>query len=262
MTVREEIENIYAKIRHDLSHPYVNKYLPFPEIDKDKLLVYYYLFQKRSEDGGTGVYVESLMAAEIGLSAHESMTTERLNGKNEIKIRQLTALSGDFYSALYYYYLSRKPDIEVVKWIAEAIQTFNVNKCLLFYPNHTLNWTQAVTALESIESALVAKIAAKLGFEDWVPSLNAFFLTKKLVYEYELQTNGGSHSFLCNYLIDSLPHASVPFRERLEEEIKHAKERFFDSIKKVEKNSGVLSRLLPYLTEKMNAFCRFTVEEG
>ncbi|GGL47067.1 heptaprenyl diphosphate synthase component 1 [Sporolactobacillus putidus] len=261
MTVREEIESIYANLRRDLSHPYVSKYLPIPEIDKDKLLVYYYLFQKRSGKR-TEVYVESLMVAEIGLSTHESMTTERLNGKKEIKKRQLTALSGDFYSALYYYYLSRKKDIEMVKWVAEAIQTFNVNKCLLFYPKHTLSWTQAVAALETIESALVAKIADRLGLKHWVPFLNAFFLGKKLVSEYELQAQNDSRSFLCNYLIESLTHDSVSFRERLEAEIKKTKARFFDSIRQAEENSGTLFELLPYLTEKMNAFCRLTVEEG
>lgn len=261
MTVREQIEGIYASLVRDLSHPYVGKYLPMPEIDQDKLLVYYFLFQRRAGRGQAGVYVESVMVAEAGLSTHESMTTERLAEKSEIRKRQLTALSGDFYSALYYYYLSRNKDVEAVKWVAEAIQTFNINKCRLFYPKHTLDWTQAVAAIETIESALVAKIAAKLGFDQWIPFLNAFFLVKKLAYEHEHQAETGSGSFLCSYLMESLTHDPAQFKEHLKEEIKKTKKHFFESVRKAEEHSDTFSKLLPYLTEKMNAFCLCTLGE-
>ncbi|WKB37126.1 heptaprenyl diphosphate synthase component 1 [Terrilactibacillus sp. S3-3] len=119
----------------------------------------------------------------FGLDTHEKMTIENLDEKKEIRSRQLVVLAGDFYSSLYYFSLSRQGDIQMVKWIAEAIQEFNVHKCHLFYPSDSLNWEQKYAALERIESALVTKIAAKLGFLEWVPALSDYFLFKRLTIE-------------------------------------------------------------------------------
>ncbi|RYL94882.1 heptaprenyl diphosphate synthase [Sporolactobacillus sp. THM7-4] len=262
MTASEEIELIHHRLSEYLNHPYVSRFLPKPEIDKDKMSVYYFLFQLRTEPENVGSFVESAMVAEIGLSTHESMTNGTLETKHGVTKRQLTALSGDFYSALYYYSLARKDDIEVVKWIAEAIQSFNVNKCRLYYPNHSQNWNQALEALGAVESALVTRIASKLGYTSWASFLNDFFLVKKLILEHRKYSVKDSGSILFNYLMKRFTGDTETFEQRLENEIRHLKARFFTRIGQEENRSDSPFQLVPYLKDKMQAYCQCKVGEG
>lgn len=254
MSVKEEVAAIHKRIRSDLSHPYVGRYLPKPVIDDDKLLVYYLLFSSNTDPGCAGMLTESVMFAEIGLATHEKMTVEELTEKKEIKKRQLTALSGDFYSALYYFSLAQSRGSELVKWIAEAIQSFNSDKCRLYYPQQTFSWAETTTAIGSIESGMVARIASGLGCAPLKPFLNDFFLVKKLVKE--CQNNG---SFFSGCLMKNLSLGPDALKERMHQEIRNVKNRFDARAKEAEDR---FSQILTYLKYKMQNFCRCEVEEG
>ncbi|RYM05391.1 hypothetical protein EWH99_06330 [Sporolactobacillus sp. THM7-7] len=262
MTGAEETEVIYRHLKKYLNHPYVSRFLPKPVIDRDKVVVYYYLFQRRAAPGRVSAYVQSAMAAEIGLSTHETMTTDKLVNMRETKIRQLTALSGDYYSTLYYYTLAREADIEVVEWIAEAIESFNLNKCRLFYPKGEMDWVSAIELIRAVESGLVTKVAEKIGLSGWSPMLSDFFLVKRLLHEQNIRSEGRPHPFLSTRLIHGLSDQSEAFKTRLDEEIRETVERFFEHIKEEESGTGIPFRLTAYLSDKMRAFDRWKVGEG
>ncbi|TGA98129.1 heptaprenyl diphosphate synthase [Sporolactobacillus shoreae] len=262
MSVEQEVGIIYKQLMDDLTHPYVNSILPKPSIDKDKLLVYYMLFQTKVNREMAGVYAKSVMIAEVGLSTHETMTVAKLSMKDDIKRRQLTALSGDFYSALYYYSLARNNNTRIVKWVAQAIQIFNIEKCRLYYPKREFGWPQAIEALGSTESALVSQIASKLGLKSWIPVLSDFFLAKKLVGESRDASARTLQSFLNQYLREQLTSDPHQFRQNIEKEVLSSAERFRKSSAKAEKQTGKLADLLAYLNDQMHNYCRCMVEEG
>ncbi|WP_100488109.1 heptaprenyl diphosphate synthase component 1 [Sporolactobacillus pectinivorans] len=262
MSVKQEVDIIYKQLTDDLNHPYVNRILPKPFVDRDKLLVYYLLFQTRVDRKLAGIYAKSVMIAEVGLSTHEGMTVAKLTEKEEIKRRQLIALSGDFYSALYYYSLARNKDTQVVKWVAQAIQVFNIDKCRLYYPKRALGWSQAIEALGSTESALVSQIASKLGLKHWIPVLSDFFLAKKLMKERQTAAARTLQPFLNQYLQDLLKSDPGLFRENIEKEILNSASRFKSSVEKAEKRTGKLAGLLAYLSDQMHHYCSCMVEEG
>lgn len=263
MTVTEQAEVIKNHLIHDLDHPYVGRFLPKPVIDMDKIVVYCCLYRNRALQRDVDIYVESTMAAEIGLATHETMTTGRLTDRQEMKRRQLTALSGDFYSALYYYALARRDDIEVVRWIAEAIERFNISKCRLFYPEHTMTWGQAIRALSDIESGMMARIADKLGFGRLVGLLNDYFLSRKLILERNQWSGSGTKSFLLTHLREHLTSDAQTVGARLEKEIEKSTGRFFRTVRKAkESEEGPSFQLMAYLTDRMRAFSGCMVGES
>ncbi|EST11786.1 heptaprenyl diphosphate synthase component 1 [Sporolactobacillus laevolacticus] len=247
MSINEEVELVYHQLLDELNHPYVHKILPKPSIDRDKLMIYYLMFRNIESRVVAGACAKSIMVAEIGLGTHETMTVRKLDEKDSVKKRQLTVLSGDFYSALYYYSLARQSKLDVVKWVAQAIQVFNARKCDFSYSKYSLDWTQTVEAVKKIESALVAKIAVQLGHEHFIPYLSDFFLIKRLVVERKIQ-DAPDYS---GYFSRNTNGTSVHFVEKLDSEIKMNVSRFFEVLKKTDKHSELLSQVLEYLNGRM-----------
>jgi hypothetical protein len=252
---------LLSELKHDLSHPYVDSYLSRPEIDQDKVLIYYFLFsyQKRTEQPEK--CTKSVMIAETGLKTHDKMAVTLPGEADAIKKSQLTVLAGDYYSALYYYILSRTGDMEIVEWVAEAIQNYNTEKCRLYYPAHRLSWTQTVQILARIESALISHVAAKLGYDWLVPALSDFFLCKLLSKNDMLQQKNGYDSFLFRFLSDHITDDRAVLRQLMNEEIKRAEARFNERIKRSMIPGGGFSDLITDLSSRLNTICRCTAGE-
>lgn len=262
MAIKEDLKCIYEELTHRLNHPYVHQYLSAPVIDGDKLLVYYLLFRENGKYQDIGEYVSSVMFAEVGLDTHEKMTIENLDEKKEVRSRQLIVLAGDFYSSLYYFSLSGQGDIQMVRWIAEAIQEFNIHKCHLFYPSNALDWEQKCAVLQQIESALVAKIAEKLGLSEWAPAISDYFLFKRLTIERNCFLHKNRDSSLLFHIIKNQPINRSLLLKALDEKIKAIRKRFLGYSAKKQMLSASFVKLLQYFTNKMNDFCQCMVEEG
>jgi hypothetical protein len=217
-------------------------------IDRDKLMIYYLLFRHQETKESAAVCAKSVMVAEIGLNTHESMTTVKQIDKDLIKKRQLTVLSGDFYSALYYYSLARQSNLEVVKWVAQAIQSFNVRKCSFFYSTSRLSWSEFIESVKKIESALVEKIAAQLGLTHTIPLLNDFFLIKRLILEKKNQAEFGQIGYFSQKLVNGVENVS----EKLDQEIKHKVACLSKSLDQAAKHSGVFLQVVNYLHARLS----------
>ncbi|MCI1857007.1 MAG: heptaprenyl diphosphate synthase component 1 [Sporolactobacillus sp.] len=255
MSLKEETESIYRRMMNDLYHPYVKKVLREPVVDRDKLCLYYLLFRTKAAPETAAAYTESVMVAEIGLSTHEAMTTKTLSERESIKKRQLITLSGDFYSALYYYSLARNRNIKIVRWIAEAIQFFNEEKFRLFYPTRALDWSETVQAVGAIECALIAQIAEKLGMRHIVPALNDFFLTKKLAAASESSGENGLR------LLFRLIHPKT-LRSNIDREISRTIRRFDLRCAAGKNENRLLAPLFDYMSGKMHSYRQCFAEEG
>ncbi|MFT8362365.1 MAG: heptaprenyl diphosphate synthase component 1 [Sporolactobacillus sp.] len=179
MSFIETVEKLATQLKTELSHPYVDRALGAPEIDRDKLAVYYTIF-KQGPAALLLTRVNALMAAEIGLATHEQMTRTEGEGHQSILERQLVTLSGDYYSALYYFWLAKDEQRELTHWVAQAIQEYNVIKSQLYYPSAPLSADQLTHLLERLESQLVVTMTDYAGRSDLKPLLQSFFLLKRL----------------------------------------------------------------------------------
>ncbi|MCO7176755.1 heptaprenyl diphosphate synthase component 1 [Sporolactobacillus kofuensis] len=244
MSIYEEAELVYHQLLHEMNHPYVQKNMPKPTIDRDKLMIYYLMFRHSETTAMARTCAISVMLAEIGLNTHETMTVSPIRDKDVVKKRQLTVLSGDFYSALYYYTLVRHSKREVVKWVAEAIQNFNVQKSRFFYGKASLNWAQKIDSIRIIESALVSKIATQLGYAHFIPILSNFFLIKRLLVEKRKQENADRTS---GYLLTESGEEKATLIKKLETEIKTKGDQFVDTVNTLENPTVLLSQITEFL---------------
>lgn len=263
MPIEQEIDRLYEQLQGELNHPYIRRVLPHPAVDKDKLLIYYLLFRTKAGRSDAGVCAKSVMIAEVGLTTHEWMTNSTLRDKGEIKRRQLTALSGDYYSALYYYSLARCDRIQVVRWVAQAIQQFNIEKCRLYYDGSgEEDWEQAVQTLSSAESALIAHIADRLEQNHWIPVFNHYFLVKRMVQERRNAAQKEARTYITRFLEDHFHLKPEQLGKKMDRVI-------LDSAAEFEKSAGLISdsrdvpgKLLDYLKVQMQRFCTYALEEG
>ncbi|MFT8316861.1 MAG: heptaprenyl diphosphate synthase component 1 [Sporolactobacillus sp.] len=253
MSVTEETEKIYNRLKKRINHPYVETVLQEPFVDRDKLTVYYLLFQMQRDRSQAAELAMDLMAAEIGLFTHEKMTNEVRENKEQIKHRQLVVLSGDYYSSLYYYSLAQHQELKMVRWVSEAIQRYNVSKCALFYSADPPEWPLALGHLLDLESALISYIATQLGLDNWASLLKELFFARRLHLESaETSSQPTSLGILfMNRFSYSLPDLRGKFKLELEK----VKNRFNQLIEKKEWESTETSTVfLSFLTQQMRRY--------
>lgn len=262
MPVEQEVDRLYEQLQDELNHPYVRKILPHPAVDKDKLLVYYLLFRTRSSEQDAGICAKSIMIAEIGLKTHEWMTNDALIDKNAVRRRQMTALSGDFYSAMYYYSLARSGKIEIVRWVAQAIQKFNIEKCRFYYNSTEPDWDQTVHCLSSLESALMVHIAGKLEQSPWIPVIHHYFLVKKIVEERLGRMQDKARTNISRFFETRFQLKSEQLVRRMDQVILDTADKFEKSAGHAAGTSDMPGKLLDYLTKQMQSYCSYALEEG
>ncbi|MCL1631833.1 heptaprenyl diphosphate synthase component 1 [Sporolactobacillus sp. CPB3-1] len=258
MSLNDELKLVHDQLCEELEHPYVRSILPEPVIDRDKLLIYYVLFRLSRFGTSAAECTKSVLVAEIGLNTHRNVSNismEGITGSEATKQRQLTVLSGDFYSALYYFWLARQPNMEVIKWVAQAIQKFNVQQCTFFYPASHPNWIEMIAAIKEIESALVKKIAEQLGFTQMISYLTDFLLVKKLIFEQS--AHGHESGLFYRVLHDTFDHCP----ERLDKTIREKKTQLIKALNRPEDERQQWRPLLNYLRNRMERLTE-SAEEG
>lgn len=252
MSVTDETEKIYSRLKRKVSHSYVETILHQPVVDRDKLMVYYLLFQTHRDRSRAAELAMDLMTAEIGLSTHEQMTNASCENKVQMKQRQLVVLSGDYYSSLYYFSLAQNHEIEIARWVSEAIQRYNISKCALFYPEGPLEWQQAMEHLLAIDGALTSYIAAKLGLEHWESLLKDLFFARRLYHE---SGAGEQPTRLGSFFMDRFLYDASGLRDKFRMELEKVKKRFDQLIGKYEwESTEACTLLLSYLKHQMQHY--------
>lgn len=129
----KEISNIISRIENETAHHYIHQYVDTPPIPFSRLRLFY-LFLKSNGHSSDQIerYCLAVSLVQMGLDTHDMISEQKLKTLREIRTRQLTVLSGDYFSSKYYYLLSKDEDIEVVKILAHSIMKVNELKMILY----------------------------------------------------------------------------------------------------------------------------------
>lgn len=241
MTTYEEIETLHSKIINMVHHPYLDRFLQSPIIDKNLISAYHAIFRSYTPE----FWLENASSAilvHIALDTHETITTLPPQNNEAQTKRQLTVLSGDYYSSLYYYLLSKTENIKLIKWLAKGIQTFNNAKMYLFV-SKVHNWTESFRYLYQIETALLSHIIDGLGLQKWGKPLCDLLYLKRLLFEQS--------AFLSNE--NSIGYFRFMF-EAKDDSRQKAAAVIGDEIGRIEKE---LQRVIPVLTSQSNLVEQF-----
>ncbi len=201
MTTYEEIETLHSKVKKVVHHPYLERFLTSPEIDRDLVSVYHAVFRTKTPENWLGNAASAILV-HVALDTHETVTTGNLDTTEARQQRQLTVLSGDYYSSLYYYLLSQIGNIKLIKALAKGIQSFNNAKMYLF-GKRVHNWRDTFTYLYQIETALFSHMAEGLGLKKWEKSVGNLLYLKRLLLEQSAFLNKKAEKSYFNVLFDS-----------------------------------------------------------
>jgi heptaprenyl diphosphate synthase len=175
-------------IEENAYHSYVQQYLDKPSIDHDKLILLWSMFNEIeiSEDE-TKTYITAIMLVQIALDTHELVTNSWRNEENSllIKNRQLTVLSGDLYSGLYYKILAETKNLKLIRFLSHAIKEMNEQK-IIVYERTPSSKIAFLESLEVIEAALLFKVADYINKPDWKQLAGKRMLLNRLVLEKNL----------------------------------------------------------------------------
>lgn len=126
---REELLDIIEQVNETLEHRFVQDYVTYPEIDLLQLhFTYLFLKSKGYSKEIIQYHCISQLFIQLGLDIHEQVGIDPLQQDQLVKGRQLTVLSGDYFSSYYYFYLSQRNQIHLIHKWAEVIREINEMK--------------------------------------------------------------------------------------------------------------------------------------
>ncbi|MGG3801065.1 heptaprenyl diphosphate synthase component 1 [Metabacillus fastidiosus] len=259
-----KLAEIKRKVEKRCAHPFLMKYLSKPKIDEDKLFLFHAIFNELNEtDQVKENYIIVAMLVQIALDTHDEVTNSDQIKQSEFVKRQLTVLTGDYFSGLYYSILSGIKDIKMVRTLATAIKEINEHK-IKIYENAEADPSALVESLLVIESGLFQKISESFHFDLWKKLSFHFLAYKRLAAERynPLLDSSSIHHFEYGRIIAS-PNIS---QDDFDEQMNH---HFNESINLLENRQFHSSVLINTLKERLHSI-RFneeiclnkTVEEG
>ncbi|SDJ67367.1 heptaprenyl diphosphate synthase component 1 [Sediminibacillus albus] len=209
--IREAIEN-------KIQHSYLEKYIQKPVIDDDKLCILSSIIKNTPySDTKKKNYIITVMLVQIALDTHDlvSKQEEKDEPDRTKKQRQLTVLAGDYYSGLYYYFLSQLDDISMIHTLASAIKEINELKMTVYYKEFE-SVQEFMDDLMLIESLLIRRVAEFFERSFVNEFTSNWLLTRKLMREkhnylkqehspiFELLTNGPAQNIHYNQIVGTV----------------------------------------------------------
>ncbi|MGG0716692.1 heptaprenyl diphosphate synthase component 1 [Robertmurraya massiliosenegalensis] len=185
LNLQQKLEYVREKIEGKIHHPFLAQNIEAPVIDEDKL----FFLVSFLDDLNVSIediehYVVPTMLLQIALDTHDLVTND-LSGDANLKNRQLTVLAGVYYSGLYYKILAEKDNIEVIRLLAEGIETINDQK-IIVYQQELDGIEKLMECLKNIEASLHKKLVKHLHANGWDEIISNFLLIKRLSKERDL----------------------------------------------------------------------------
>lgn len=186
--IRDKFTDIKGQVERRVFDPYLLKYIQTPLIDEDKILILISIMDRLELSySEMENYTLSTMLIQIALDTHEHVT----NSTDDEKKRQLTVLSGDYFSGLYYKLLADSEDILMIKALSEGIKEINEHKILVY--QHGCDGTEKLmTSIKVIESSLLLKLSEYFKVDLWNDFIANLLFVKRLLNEKSQFIQAGS----------------------------------------------------------------------
>ncbi len=259
--LNEDIKKIKADFYEVIQHPYLRRYLQDPIIDHDQVILLYYLLRRKEFDFS---YIKnsvlSTVLVQTALNVHETVSVTPWRSETVKRQRQLTVLSGDYYSSLYYYVLAKVDDVPFIRVLSRSIQEINEAK-MNVYEGGT-DQLQTLKDIRAIESLLIRNVAVFYHSEQWAQPLEEFFYFKVLLNTRYHWIERNHETPLTASLLTRKGQKRNELSFALEKEIEASKVKLHSfSYEWIPIREYILSRVDELLTEH-GVVQDFVVEEG
>lgn len=177
---QDELLQMIEVVKKNTFHPYANQYVAYPEIDFFQMhFIYLFLRAKGFTQEIREMYCVCQMLIQLGLDCMDNVGTEKIEDEKAIKNRQLTVLSGDFFSSYYYYYLAQKKQNHLIEGFAKVLKSVNEFKMKLHQHRDALSEKDLVSGLIEARSQLPNAVLSWHDAEDkWYEVYRLFLKTK------------------------------------------------------------------------------------
>lgn len=208
-----ELENLKKLIKGKMEHRYLKKFFENPMIDVDKLALLTMivnnanLLKERKQD-----FIIATTLIQVAQDIHELVPIENLDSESELDItrRQLSVLSGDYYSGLYYLLLSEIEEIDMIRVVALTVKEINEYKMKLYFKEFN-TFDEYIKLTNKIESLIIVRVSEYLGLSALSVWAERMILTSMLSKEKIRFHNKETAPILDKWLNHSpgLPHDSI-----------------------------------------------------
>ncbi len=241
-------EIIMNSLLQTMRHPFVGKYATLAKVDEDKIMFLQHIFRQHSvEEKQERAYIEATMFVQSALDTHDFVSEGDMYNDQMRKNRQLTVLSGDYCSSLYYYILAKIGEISTIKLLAIAIEEINEEKMKLYNQDYQ-SIEELIESFKTVETNLVTAFAKHYacGVEETL--IKEFFFLKRYVVEEQSLLNG-QFSLLFHSLLPVL------FTKR------ELKKRSVDSQMKEKQNNQMIEAMATVLKRSKEKISTLPVTE-
>ncbi|MFC3038930.1 heptaprenyl diphosphate synthase component 1 [Virgibacillus xinjiangensis] len=184
-----DIRSYKAQIEKKIQHVFLDKYIPKPVIDDEKLTILTTIINHSDvSDQQKQRYIVTAMLAQTALDTHDTVPAHS-QGERWSIANQLKVLAGDYYSGLYYLLLSEIDDFEFIHILASAIKEINEIK-MKIYQSSIGTFQDLMDMREEMEFLLLQHVAQFLG-DSFPPEVaGKWLVTNKLIRQTHKPESG------------------------------------------------------------------------
>lgn len=267
-----KLKYVKNKIEGKIYHPFLAKNIVAPVVDEDKLLLLVsFLEHVKLPLEEIEHYSIPTMLLQVALDTHDKVTND-MSGECNLTSRQLTVLAGTYYSGLYYRMLAEKQDIEVIRLLAEGVETINDQK-IIVYEQELTEIEQLMESIKKIESSLYLKLTNHLHESTWGEVFSNYLFIKRIVSEKEeyLQKNSSVAFVALKKLVfpnheGSLATLSQEDRNYLmmifDKYMEYAKQQLARAKNQLSIYDGLVEKRINYMLNQHLPVAKSLVEEG
>ncbi|UCZ54771.1 heptaprenyl diphosphate synthase component 1 [Bacillus shivajii] len=254
------IENFYSYIKH----PYLQKFIGDPAIDRDQTyLLYEMLKEKELDNNYISNCIITTTLVQTALNTHDLISVNKTNNSSLQTKRQLTVLAGDYYSSLYYFLLSKVNDVSLIRVLAKSIQEINESKMNVYNDDYLRG---CLHDLHTIDSSLLQNIAHMLQMPEWKKVVTEYFFLKRLIIERFELVNSGVKGFAADVMLKEVDRKSLSETNQLihqfDRQIELSKEKLLDFTNSSTNIGSFFRSRVHELFEEHGIYEHSVVEEG
>ncbi|MDS9470818.1 heptaprenyl diphosphate synthase component 1 [Sporosarcina pasteurii] len=160
-----QIESFIDEFNRSVNHPILNREIGKPILDESTL--FFLLLPKLNGEewtSSTNTAAIAVGAVYAAFDAHDTVDVENVTSTSQ----QLSVLSGDYLSGVYYQLLASLPNFEFIHVLSKAIGEINEIKTE-FHTNLEMKTSDSLEAIRSIQAECIVQFLHTFGFSQYIP---------------------------------------------------------------------------------------------